>query len=226
MPARAPAAPHDAAACHRTIVEETSDMVFTIGRDGAVLDLNPAAVRAIGRDRGDVIGKRLTDIFPEQMASEHLRAINGVFETGQPRATLRVSVFPHGRIWLDTHLFPIRDASGAVVAVTGVSRDVTARESARADLREEKERLAVTLASLGEGVITTDTDGKVTGLNPVAERLTGWSEADAVGQMIERVYCVVDNASGGPSRRRCAARTGSIRSASSPAASPTTSTTS
>jgi PAS domain S-box-containing protein len=187
-----------AADCHRTIVEETADMVFTIDREGCVLDVNPAAARAAGRSRESIVGVHLTGIFPPEMAAEHLREINGVFETGRGRRTLRVSTFPGGSRWLDTDLFPVRDAAGTVVAVVGVSRDVTARERAEAALREEKERLAVTLASLDEGVITTDTSGRITSLNPVAARLTGWTGGEALGTEIERAYHVVDNSSGMP----------------------------
>src|SRR5262249_22488875 len=53
-------------------------------------------------------------------------------------------------------------------------------ERKRADerLRNEREWFRTTLASIGDGVITTDTQGKVTFLNPVAELLTGWSERE------------------------------------------------
>jgi|GEM_PF-1447384 len=63
----------------------------------------------------------------------------------------------------------------------------------------EKERLAVTLRSIGEGVITTDSHGAVTLLNPVAERLTGWGQEGAAGEPLDRVFHVVDEKTG---RRR------------------------
>lgn len=51
----------------------------------------------------------------------------------------------------------------------------------------EKERMQVTLGAIGDGVISTDTDGRVTYLNPSAERLTGWSLAAALGKPLEKV---------------------------------------
>jgi PAS domain S-box-containing protein len=59
-------------------------------------------------------------------------------------------------------------------------------------LFEEKERLAVTLSSIGDGVIATDTEGKVVLINRIAERLTGWSHAEAVGKFIEEVFFIVN----------------------------------
>ena len=49
-------------------------------------------------------------------------------------------------------------------------------------IRQQRKWFEVTLASIGDGVITADEDGKVTMLNPIAESLTGWQNADATGQ--------------------------------------------
>ncbi|HOW50711.1 MAG TPA: cache domain-containing protein [bacterium] len=58
-------------------------------------------------------------------------------------------------------------------------------------ISEEKERLAVTLASIGDGVITTDTDGRIVLLNAAAEQMTGWHSADAVGLPLDAVFRIV-----------------------------------
>jgi PAS domain S-box-containing protein len=57
---------------------------------------------------------------------------------------------------------------------------------------ERGELLRVTLSSIGDAVVTTDVHGRVTYLNAVAESLTGWSQAEAVGQPLEAVFRVVD----------------------------------
>lgn len=57
---------------------------------------------------------------------------------------------------------------------------------------EQRERLRTTLASIGDGVISTDRDGTVTYLNAVAESLTGWTHADAVGRPLTRVFRIVN----------------------------------
>ncbi len=59
-------------------------------------------------------------------------------------------------------------------------------------LFEEKELLSTTLSSIGDGVITTDAEGFVRTLNPVAELLTGWSMADAKGASVKTVFPVID----------------------------------
>ena len=63
-------------------------------------------------------------------------------------------------------------------------------------LGREKERLSVTLTSIGDGVITTDTQGRIDTLNNAAEALCGWTREEASGRSIEEVFLLVDEASG------------------------------
>ena len=63
-------------------------------------------------------------------------------------------------------------------------------------LAAERERLAVTLHSIGDAVIATDTEGRVTTLNRVAEELTGWTHAEAVGRPIGQVFRIVSEKTG------------------------------
>ncbi|MEO6995610.1 MAG: PAS domain S-box protein [Lacunisphaera sp.] len=67
-----------------------------------------------------------------------------------------------------------------------------ARQRAVGTLRRSEESLAVTLHSIGDAVLATDTDGKVTRLNQVAEQLTGWTHADAQGRPIEEVFRIIN----------------------------------
>lgn len=67
-----------------------------------------------------------------------------------------------------------------------------ARKQTEAELAAEKERLAVTLRSIGDAVVTTDTRGTITMLNRVAENLTGWEEEEAVGRSVTKVLNLID----------------------------------
>ncbi|MCK5687528.1 PAS domain S-box protein [bacterium] len=74
--------------------------------------------------------------------------------------------------------------------------EVYKRNKAEQDLLSEKERLAVTLRSIGDGVITTDLDGKIVLINKITEKLTGWSQQDAVGKQIREVFNIVNEKTG------------------------------
>ncbi|MHB9029000.1 MAG: PAS domain S-box protein [Candidatus Latescibacterota bacterium] len=80
-----------------------------------------------------------------------------------------------------------------------VINDITLQKRAEADFLAEKERLAVTLASIGDAVIATDTSGNVMLMNRVAEDLTGWSQEEASGVSLADVFCIVN----GKTRKPC-----------------------
>ncbi len=66
------------------------------------------------------------------------------------------------------------------------------------ELHEQRDWLLDTLSSIGDAVITTDSEGRVAFLNPVAESVTGWTLQDAVGQPIDNVFAIIDEASRQP----------------------------
>ena len=72
------------------------------------------------------------------------------------------------------------------------------RRRAHDDLAENRRKLATTLRSLGDAVIATDEHGYVTLVNPVAERLTGWSSADASGRPLDEVFPIISEETGAP----------------------------
>jgi PAS domain S-box-containing protein len=80
------------------------------------------------------------------------------------------------------------------VALQNAQSILVARRRAEEALRQQSEWLRTTLASIGDAVITTDGEGRVTFLNRVAEDLTGWSQADALGQLLTDVFRIVHEA--------------------------------
>lgn len=90
--------------------------------------------------------------------------------------------------WYNT---PLIDATGQIIGVASLVLDVTGRKHAEDALAAEKERLTVTLRSIGDGVIATDTEGRVSVINKLAEDLTGWRQGDALGQPLATVFSVV-----------------------------------
>jgi PAS domain S-box-containing protein len=96
--------------------------------------------------------------------------------------------------WRDLHargqLFT--DASGKPVRLAGTCIDITERKQAEATVRASEERARATLYSIGDAVIATDDEGCISRMNPVAERLSGWTEAEAQGRLLDEVFCIVN----------------------------------
>ncbi len=93
---------------------------------------------------------------------------------------------------------PVCDAQGNVQSFIGVLDDQAARYQVEQALAEKHELLRVTLASIGDAVITTDTEARVVWLNPAAERLTGWLGANAQGLPLGTVFQLIDERTRAP----------------------------
>lgn len=89
-----------------------------------------------------------------------------------------------------------RDEDNRPVRMIGINSDITEIRTLAETLHEEKERLQVTLYSIGDAVLTTDAGGRVTFMNPVAEAMTGWTLQDAIGAPHELVFNVLDSDTG------------------------------
>ena len=107
-------------------------------------------------------------------------------------------------IWIADHGKAVeRDERGRAVRAIGSITDITGRKASEmrlarsaAMLADEKERLRVTLQSIGDAVICTDATNHITFMNPVAEKLTGMAGESALGQPLDQVYRAADEETG------------------------------
>jgi two-component system, chemotaxis family, CheB/CheR fusion protein len=90
----------------------------------------------------------------------------------------------------------LKNAESIRIARQRAERDLLATKEAlerkTEELQQQREWFQVTLASIADAVITTDVEGKVTYLNPVAESMTGWSSAQAQGEPLARVFQIIN----------------------------------
>ncbi|UXZ37517.1 diguanylate cyclase [Cupriavidus gilardii] len=91
-----------------------------------------------------------------------------------------------------------RADDGTALSMVGTNWDITEHRRLTEALFEEKERLHITLRSIGDAVICTDVSLRITFINPIAEQLTGWTMAEADGRPLATVFHVVDETSGQP----------------------------
>ena len=90
----------------------------------------------------------------------------------------------------------LKNAESIRIARQGAERELLAAKQAleqkNEELQQQREWFEVTLASIGDAVITTDVNAKITYLNPVAESMTGWRSIEAKGEPLERVFQIVN----------------------------------
>ncbi len=178
------------------MVEGVGEAIITIGETGVIESFNRAATQIFGYAPGEIIGQNITLLMPDAMRQSHQRGLARYLTTGEARVIGKQRVELPG-LRKDGTVFDLELAVSAVRAgeqryFVGIVRDITERKIAEAELFAEKERLRVTLGSIGDGVITTDLSGTVTYLNPVAEEMTGWKNADAIGQPFPLIFNIVN----------------------------------
>lgn len=88
---------------------------------------------------------------------------------------------------------PVMDENGGLQAAIMINRDVTENETAKAALRSEKELLSTTLQSIGEGVVVTDAEGRITTVNTVFEQLSGCTQQEAKGRLFDDVVQTIND---------------------------------
>ena len=95
------------------------------------------------------------------------------------------------KLWLLLTVGRLATRSGVAGCVVTLT-DITERRQAEEALLHSRERLRVTLASIGDAVMVADSDSRITFLNPVAAELTGWQPEEAQGQPIQSVLRTID----------------------------------
>ncbi|HET6433350.1 EAL domain-containing protein [Dyella sp.] len=110
---------------------------------------------------------------------------------------LPFTTFTGRALWIRT-ISAVEIEHGRPVRMAGSFQDITARKRAEIALAEHRELLRVTLNSIGDAVVTTDAQARVTWINPVAESLTGWSAAEVSGRSIGEVVRLVNEETGDP----------------------------
>ena len=166
---------------YRSIVDAFDGLIYTCSQDRKIEFMNRPLIDRTGRNAiKEPCHRVLHDLEGPCSWCTYDRVLNG--------ETVYQDLFsPRDHRWYYSISSPVYNADGSVFKQS-LMIDITARKQAEEALAAEKERLAVTLRSIGDGVITTNTNGVVTTMNKVAEELTGWRQEEAAGKALDDVF--------------------------------------
>ena len=143
-------------------------------------------------EMGQSIDMLMSRVHPDDKAAID-EAFSNHLKLGAPfDVEMRLLTKSEDYRWFRSRGQSVRSPTGKAVRMAGAITDMTDRRQAAADLFAAKERALVTLASIADGVITTDPDGWVEYLNPVAEELTGWTTEKARGLPMQAILRMVN----------------------------------
>ena len=168
---------------YRDLFENAQVGIYRTTPDGKIVLANPAIVRLLGYDSLEDLRQRDLEregYHPRHARDEYKRLLERDGKISGFEAIWRTR---DGRLLhVRESASAIRDDEGNVVAYEGTVEDISRRKQYEQELHAEKERLDVTLRSIAEAVIATDTEGLVSMMNDRAQILTGWLREEAVGQ--------------------------------------------
>ena len=180
---------------YRLLIENQTDMVVKVDTQGRFLFVSPSYCEKFGKTEEELLGQTFFPLVHPDDRAATSAAMEDLYRPPYTAYVEQRAMTKDGWRWLAWVDTAILKENKEVEAIIGVGRDVTKRKIAQDALEAEKERLAVTLQSIGDGVITTDREGTITLINKVAENLTGWAEHSALGQPIDQVFHIVNEQS-------------------------------
>jgi PAS domain S-box-containing protein len=182
----------------RVTLASIGDAIITTDIEGRITYLNVIAESVTGWGQDDAVGQPLESVFcivneetRQTVENPAKRALREGIIMGLANHTVLTRKDGADRP-IDDSAAPIRDGQGRVVGCVLIFRDITERRRAERQLWESRELLRITLASIGDAVITTDAQGRITHLNTVAEAVTGWTHSEAEGQPLEAVFHIIN----------------------------------
>jgi two-component system cell cycle sensor histidine kinase/response regulator CckA len=178
---------------YRAIVEDHTELICRFLPDTTLTFVNAAFCRYFGTAQEELVGHPLRSLIaaPDQEAFVKHIAELAMTNRAAP-LECRVRAHSGAERWQQLIVRPLYDEASAFIEFQAIGVDVTDRKAAEDALAAEKERLAVTLTSIADGVITTDTSGKILLINNVAGQLTGWRQDEASGRHIDDCLYVVN----------------------------------
>ncbi|MDD2540808.1 MAG: PAS domain S-box protein [Desulfuromonadaceae bacterium] len=184
---------------YRDLFENANDLIQSVAPDGRFIYVNRAWRKVLGYSEQEIENLRIFDIIDPSCHSHCSELFQRVMEGQEVSHVEVVFVSKDGRKITVEGSANCKFINGVPIATRSIFRDMSWHKLSEEALAAEKEQLAVTLRSIGDGVITTDTSGRVVLINKIAEQLTGWSQLEACGQPLEEVFHIISEKTG----KRC-----------------------
>ncbi len=182
-----------------SLLNSIQDPIYFKDLHNHYLGCNRAFENFSGKKELEILGKTDEAVLPSEIASSFCRADQEMLTVCTTSRTEETVARPDGRVEIfDVLKTPYIGPDGNLLGLIGICRNINELKQAERQAAEERERLRVTLHSIGDGVIATDVYGKITSLNKVAEQLTGWLNDEAIGLPSTTIFHIVDENSNEP----------------------------
>ena len=180
----------------QNIFDSSPAAIFIHNMDGSIIDVNKTMLEMYGVTKSEALKLIISDYSAPENPMEKLPVFWEKTDKGIPQEFEWKAKRPN-----DAFIFPVQVTLKKITyddrnVIYATVQDISNAKKIEAALASEQERLAVTLRSIGDGVIATDTMGKIVFLNKVAEELTGWKNKEAKGHDSSEVFNIINEKTG------------------------------
>jgi PAS domain S-box-containing protein len=165
----------------RTIVNSEPACVKLIDAEGRLLEMNSAGLAMIEADSAEhVLGHRVQQLIVPEHREAFLAMTKQVFAGQTATLSFEIVGLKGTRRRLESHVSPLRDAAGNVIAALSVTRDITAHVQAEAAVRDSQRMLETVMNNIPQGVFWKDRQSVYLGCNRVALRARGFDRPEQI----------------------------------------------
>ncbi|MCI5207685.1 MAG: response regulator [Candidatus Electrothrix sp. ATG2] len=171
------------------LINSIPDPIYIKDVENKYIGCNRAFEELAGKPEQDILGREDEAVFSSEVAASFRNKDQEVLSLGKAKRTEELMVASEGKkLFFDIRKTPYIGSDGKLLGLIGSCRNINALKQAQQEAEEERERLSVTLQSIGDGVITTDMHGEIVFINRAAEQLTGWDNVDAAGKSSDEIF--------------------------------------
>lgn len=158
------------------LINSSLDMIISVDLNRRIIEFNKAAQRTFGYTKEEVLGKPVDILYADQNKGTHIhqQALGTEKFTGEVLNRRKNGELFYS--YLSSSV--LRDAQGKVIGIMGISRDITKQKQ----MEVERQRLAIAVEQAAESIVIIDTTGTICYVNPAFARVTGYTQAEALGQ--------------------------------------------
>jgi PAS domain S-box-containing protein len=189
---------------YRMLIDAVTDYaIYMLDPDGTIISWNPGARRFKGYEESEILGENFSRFYTDEDRKSGLpqRALQtamreGKFESEGWRVRKDGTTF-----WAYVVIDPIRDSSGKLVGFAKITRDLTERMQAEAELRESQQQFRLLIQGVTDyAIYMLSPEGNVASWNPGAQKIKGYTPEEIIGQHFSRFYTEEDRRAGLPQK--------------------------
>ncbi len=184
--------------CLAAIIESSEDAIISLTLDGIITSWNTGATGIYGYTAPEMLGQPVWRLVPPELRNRIRHILSQIEHDGNNGLQEFIWIGKDGsQINVSVKVSLLKDSNGQITGISMIHRDITEFKRFEEELASERERLLVTIGSIGDGVIVANNAGIIILMNTVAEDLTGYTKEESYGEPLTKVFYSNDPQIGG-----------------------------